>query len=226
MLTIHGVPVSVHTRKIIVAAILKGLDYRVEPVIPFTPPENWASVSPTGLIPVIEDGDFVLSDSTAIALYLERKGGAALLPAEAQAYARAIWFDAYAGGTMFRHLVHGLFFNKVVRPGILGEPGDQSAIDAIVKDTLPKVFGYLESQVGDGWLVGDALSLADIAVGSNLVNLRYLGFEVDTAAYPKLAAYADRIVDLPAFRTALAAEAPFAAQLGLQTGFLRTAEPA
>ncbi len=30
MLTIYGVPLSVHTRKIIVTAILKKMDYRIE----------------------------------------------------------------------------------------------------------------------------------------------------------------------------------------------------
>ena len=37
MLTIHGVPISVHTRKVLVTAIEKQLQYRNEPVIPFTP---------------------------------------------------------------------------------------------------------------------------------------------------------------------------------------------
>ncbi len=37
MLTIHGVPLSVHTRKAIVTAILKDLDYRFEVVIPVIP---------------------------------------------------------------------------------------------------------------------------------------------------------------------------------------------
>ena len=44
MLTIHGVPLSVHTRKAIVTAILKDIDYKFEvviPVIPGNPPPNW-----------------------------------------------------------------------------------------------------------------------------------------------------------------------------------------
>ena len=64
MLTIHGVPLSVHTRKAIVTAILKDLDYRFEvviPVIPDNPPPNWSTLSPTGLIPVLQDGGFTLA---------------------------------------------------------------------------------------------------------------------------------------------------------------------
>jgi glutathione S-transferase len=51
MITIHGVPLSVHTRKAIVTAILKKMDYKFEvviPVIPDNPPANWSTLSPTG----------------------------------------------------------------------------------------------------------------------------------------------------------------------------------
>ena len=88
MLTIHGVPISVHTRKIIVTAILKKMDYRIEaviPVIPDNPPANWSSLSPTGLIPVLQDGDYTLADSNAICLYLEKKQPAPpILPGDAR----------------------------------------------------------------------------------------------------------------------------------------------
>ena len=75
MITIHGVPLSVHTRKAIVTAILKKIDYRFEvviPVIPDNPPANWSMLSPTGLIPVMQDGDFTLPDSSAICQYMEK----------------------------------------------------------------------------------------------------------------------------------------------------------
>ena len=99
MITIHGVPISVHARKAIVTAILKDIDHsgRV-PVIPFNPPPNWATLSPTGLIPAMQDGDFTVADSSAICLYLERKQPApAILPAGEQDYSRAMCFDGYSG---------------------------------------------------------------------------------------------------------------------------------
>ena len=122
MLTIHGVPLSVHTRKAIVTAILKKIEYRFEvviPVIPDNPPPNWSTLSPTGLIPVLQDGDFTLAIPTAICLYLEKKQPAPpILPSDAKDYGRALWFDAYAGGTIFRHVVHPLFAQTVVSPNI------------------------------------------------------------------------------------------------------------
>jgi glutathione S-transferase len=90
MITIHGVPISVHVRKTIVTAIVKSLDHKVEPVIPFNPPPNWNSLSPTGLIPAMQDGDFSIAESTAICLYMERKQPApAVLPADLTGNSRA-----------------------------------------------------------------------------------------------------------------------------------------
>ena len=54
MLRIYGVPISVHTRKVIVAAIAKGLAHEVVPVVPVipdNPPPNWRELSPTGTPP-------------------------------------------------------------------------------------------------------------------------------------------------------------------------------
>jgi hypothetical protein len=74
MIKIYGIPISVHTRKAIVSAILKNIDYSLEgAVIPFIPPRNWTALSRTGLIPVVQDGEFSTAESASICVYLERK---------------------------------------------------------------------------------------------------------------------------------------------------------
>ncbi len=220
MLTISGVPISVHTRKTLVTAALKEIDHKVEPVIPFDPPPNWHELSPTGLIPAMQDGDFTLAESTAICLYLERKRPEpAILPADARESARVLFFDGY-GGHLFRSVVHGLFFQKIISPLILRGSTDQSVIDAILASAQPKAFAFLEGQVAGDFLVGDRLTLADIAIVSNLINYQYLGFAIESARYPRLARYVDGIIALPPFRQVLAAEQPFAEQMGLDRAFL------
>lgn len=221
MLKIYGVPVSVHTRKVILSAKLKGVDHDVVPVIPFNPPANWAELSPTGLIPVIENEGFVLQDSTAICLYLDRlESRAPLLPDDAGPAGRALWFNAYAGD-VFRHVVHGLFFQKVIKATIpeQGEP-DQSIIDGILSGARQRMFGYLDSQARDQWLVADRLTLADVAVVSTLVNYLYLGFDIDRDRFPALASYMKRAIAAQPFRSAIAAERPVAEQMGLSRAFL------
>lgn len=227
MLTIHGVPLSVHTRKVIVAAILKQIDYRFEvviPVIPGNPPANWDTLSPTGLIPVAQDGDFTLADSTAICLYLDKKHPAPpILPEGYRNYGRALWFDAYAGGTIFRHLVHPLFAQTIVGPNINKVPTDQAVVGNVLDQVRPKIFGYLESQIAGKYLVGDTMTLADIAIASNFVVYQYMGFEIDGARYPKLADYLRGIMATAAFQRALADEKPFVEQMGLKRDFLAAA---
>lgn len=220
MLTIYGVPISVHVRKTIITANLKGIEHKVDPVIPFNPPANWNALSPTGLIPAMQDGDLRLAESTAICFYMERKAAApAILPADTRACSRVLFFDGYAG-YVFRSAIHGLFFQKVITPAILKGTTDQSAIDNILATTQPKAFQFLESQAGGKFLVGDSLTLADIGIVSNLINYQYLGFPIDKAKYPKLAAYARGVIALEPFQRALSNEKPFAEQMGLQRGFL------
>ena len=107
MIKIYGVPISVHVRKTLVTANLKGIEHTVEPVIPFIPPPNWSALSPTGLIPAMQDGDLTLAESTAICFYMERmKATPAVLPADSKASSRVLFFDGYAGH-VFRSVVHG-----------------------------------------------------------------------------------------------------------------------
>jgi glutathione S-transferase len=220
MLKINGVPISVHVRKTIVTANLKGIEHIVDPVIPFTPPPNWSELSPTGLIPAMQDGDFTLAESAAICSYMERiKPAPAILPADARACSRVLFFDGYSGH-VFRSVIHGLFFQKIISPGSLNGTTDQSVIDKILETEQPKVFQYLESQAGGKFLVGDSLTLADIGIVSNLINYQYLGFAIDKAKYPKLSKYAAGIIALEPFQRALSDEKPFAEKMGLQRGFL------
>jgi glutathione S-transferase len=224
MLIIHGVPLSVHTRKVITTAIHKKLDYKFEvviPVVPGNPPANWNTLSPTGLIPVVQDGDYTLADSNAICLYLDKKHPASpVLPADVRDYGRALWFDAYAGGTIFRHAMHPLFHQKIVGPNINKMPTAAAVVDGVLKSVLPKMLGYLESQINGQFLVANTLTLADMAIVSNLILYYYLGFTIDAGQYPKLVKYFREIVGIDVFQRALAEEKPFAEQMGLDRSFL------
>jgi glutathione S-transferase len=130
-----------------------------------------------------------------------------------------MFWDGYSGW-VFRSLVHGLFFQKIVTPAILKGTPDPSVIDHLLAQMRPKIFGYLESRIDGKFLVGSAWSLADIGIVSNLINYQYLGFTIDPAKYPKLRKYTDGVVRLDAFQQALAREAPMVAQFGLDSSFV------
>jgi glutathione S-transferase len=225
MLTIHGVPISVHTRKVILAAIEKGIPYHNEPVIPFHPPAGWDALSPTGKIPVLTEDDLTLRDSSVICAYLEKaQPNPPLYPVDAKAFADALWLEEYADGTLFRDVVHGLLFQKMIRPKILNQTTDDGIVAKILETAMPKVFGYLERNVMGEYLVGERFGIADIAVMSNLINFHYIGFAIDGGHWPRLQRYFGRMLQQPSIRAALAKEAPVVAKLSLDTAFLKKAD--
>ena len=219
MLKIYGVPISVHTRKVIVAAISKGLPHEVVPVVPVipdNPPPNWRELSPTGLIPALSDGDFTVADSAAICGYLDRAyPDKPLYPRAAREYAQALALEQYAG-TLFSQVVRPLFHEVFVHPKMQNIPTDQSKIDAVLSSAVPETFGYLDHMATGDFLAGDRLSVADIAVASNLVNYQYIGFDLDRARYPRLARLFDRVLGQPAMREALKRERSVVDSMGLR----------
>jgi glutathione S-transferase len=223
VLRIYGVPISVHTRKVIVVALAKDLPHEVTPVVPVipgNPPPNWRQISPTGMIPALSDGDFTIADSAAICAYFERlRPDHPIYPQPAREYALALSLEQYAG-TLFRNVVHPLFHQTVVYPKIRNMPTDQSKIDEVLSSVVPETFGYLDSIAGGDFLLGRVMSIADIAVASNLITYQYIGFDLYRDRFPRLAALYDRIVRQPPMREALLREKPVVASMGLRNDFL------
>lgn len=223
MMKIYGVPLSVHTRKVIVAAKLKGIPFDLSPVVPVipgNPPPDWREISPTGLVPAIDDDGFRLADSTAITLYLERRQPQpALLPKDDQAYGAALALDAWVGGSLFRDVIHPIFHNQVVNPNINKTACDDEAVRA-AKGRAAEAFAYLESLAPESFLVAGQLTIADLAVISNLVMFAYLGGRIDAARQPKLKAYFEHHIASPLLAGVLAEEAPYADRMGLDRSFI------
>jgi glutathione S-transferase len=215
MLKIHGVPFSAHTRKVIIAALEKGIPYEIVQVIPLAPPPGWTEASPLGLIPVIQDGDFMLADSSAICQYLERAyPGPSLYPGDARQYARVLWIEEFVDGGLAPHVLRGLLMQRVFAPRFLGKAPDEALIHASLTQMIPARFAYLEQALTGDWFVADAFSMADITVASILMNFRFAGEAIDPASYPKLAGFLRRALARPSFRKALQAEVPAAQSVG------------
>lgn len=215
MLKIHGVPFSAHTRKVIVAALEKGIPYEIVPVIPLTPPAGWQELSPLGLIPIIQDGEFTLADSTAICQYFDRAyPGPSLYPGDARQFARVVWMEEFVDSGLAPHVLRGLLMQRVFAPKFLGKAPDEALIQASLTQMIPARFGYLEQALRGDWFVANAFSMADIAVASILMNFHFAGEAVDASRYPKLAGFLARALARPSFRKALQAEIPAAQSVG------------
>ena len=68
---IIGSYISPYVRKVLVMLHLKGIDYRIDPIVPFFGDERFSRLSPVRRIPVLIDDRVTLADSSVICQYLE-----------------------------------------------------------------------------------------------------------------------------------------------------------
>lgn len=197
---IYGFPLSPFVRKVVVAVKEKGLEAEVVPSNPSQPDPEFAAVSPFHKIPAFRDGDFAIADSTAIVTYLDAKyPGPALLPAAPEARARAIWFEEVAD-TVCIPAGAPIVLNRFLRPNIFGVEGNEEEAVA-AEEALKRPMTYLEGVVTGGWLAGE-FSIGDIAIASTIRTLGYAGWEIDAAAYPRLAAWYGRVQEREGWKSA------------------------
>ena len=206
---LYGSTLSPFVRKVAAYAAEKGIEIEIQPTSIADPAPDFCAASPFRKMPALRDGDYCLSDSTAIIHYLEAKfPEPELIPAEPRARGRVIWFDEFADTILFG-CGQKVFFNRVVAPRFLGRPGDEAVAEAALRDEWPPILDYLETVVpGEGgYLVGDRLTLADIAVASPFANFRHLGIGADPTRHSKTAAYVERILGRPSFKPFVEREA-------------------
>ena len=203
---LYGNSLSPFVRKVIIFAVEKGVPLDVKPTFPGGEDPAFRAMSPFGKIPAFSDGDYTLCDSSAIVQYIEAMHPApALIPAEPKLRGRTIWFEEFAD-TILIPPMGKIFFNRIVAK-LLGRPSDLSVAAEAQATELPPILAWLETQIPDsGYLVGDAFTLADIAVCTILVNLGHAGAAPDASAYPKLVAYRDSIFARPSFASIIATE--------------------
>jgi glutathione S-transferase len=207
---VYGASLSPFVRKVLAFGAEKGIELEHKPLGLGSDDPDFLEASPFRKIPAFRDGDFAISDSSAIIHYLEAKyPEPALIPAEPKARARTIWFDEFAD-TILCACGAKMFFNRIVAPRFLGREGDLALADKAEQEELPPILDYLERTIPDnGWLVGDGITLADIAVATGFANFRHLGCPVDAAHYPKVAAFAERMLARPSFAGWVEREAAF-----------------
>jgi len=209
---LFGSSMSPFVRKVLAYAAEKGIALELVPAGMGQGGPEFEAASPFRKMTGFSDGDFCISDSTAIIIYLEAKfPEPALIPAEPRARARTIWYDEFAD-TILIACGGKMFFNRLVAPRFLKLPGDAAAADAAEANELPPILDYLERIIPEsGFLVEDRLTLADLSVASPFVNLDHIGVALDAARHPRTKAYVDAILARPSFSGWVAKEKAFLA---------------
>ncbi len=207
---VYGSSLSPFVRKVLAFAAEKGIEIELKQSGLANKDPEFLEASPFGKMPGFRDGDFAISDSSAIVAYLDAiKPEPNLIPTEARARARTIWFDEYSDTILFA-CGGKMFFNRVVAPYFLGQPGDEEIAAKAECEELPPLLDYLERVIPEsGFLVEDRLTLADISVASPFANFRHLNVAIDPARHPRVTAYVAAILDRPSFKAMIEKEASF-----------------
>ena len=210
---IYGSTLSPFVRKTLAFIAEKGLEAEVRPGGLGAHTTEFLEVSPFRKIPALRDGDFTISDSTAIITYIDAKYPEPnLFPTAPEARARTVWYEEFADTIMVASMAK-VFFNRVVRPRFLKEEGDMVAAHEAATKEIPPMLDYLEAHLPDSChLVEDRLTLADLAVASPFVNLSHGGLDVEPDKHPKLDAYVKSILARPSFAGMVAKEKAFLAR--------------
>jgi glutathione S-transferase len=161
---------------------------------------EFLALNPNGRLPLVVDGDFVLSESLAITLYLAKKySHGALYPAALEAEARVWQWSFWAVAEVDR----GVNIWSLHAARLPPDERDVALRDEALK-LLAAPFNVLDAAVaGSAYLLGPDFTVADLNVAAVISR----AVDMDLAPWPHLKDWLVRCLDRPAARQALALKA-------------------
>jgi len=156
---------------------------------------TYLAMNPNGLVPTIEDDDFVLWESNTILRYLANRHAAHdWYPAEARHRAEVEkWMDW--SSTTLAPAIFGAFWQLVRTP-------EHERDGAVISDGVNRTGAALrivDAQLaGRPYLCGDAPTLADICVGVNAY--RWFALPIGRPDLPALRGWYDRLAQRQPYR--------------------------
>lgn len=188
---LHRHPLSGHSHRVQLFASLAGIAHElveVDLAKGAHKQPDFLRLNPLGQVPVIEDGETVLSDSNAILVYLARRYAPDWIPADALGEAQVQRFLSLAAN----EVANGPAAARLVT--VFGAKLDAEA----AKAKAQRLYGMIEAHLaGRDWLVGTRPSIADVALYSYTAHAPEGG--VDLAPYPRLRSWLSRVEALPGF---------------------------
>jgi glutathione S-transferase len=199
-IVLHGVELSGHTHRVQLLLLMLDLPFRFSPApADIRRTEAFLKLNPLGQIPVLEDGDLVLSDSNAILVYLVKRyaPGSQWLPEEPVAAALVQrWLSVAAGELRF-----GPANARVI--ALWGVPGDRAGCFEIAARILKFMEGHL---TGRNWLAAEHATIADLACYSYVAHAPEGGIMLEP--YQSVRQWLRRVEGLPSFKPLPASAIP------------------
>ena len=208
---VYGTPLSPFVRKVEVVLHTRGIQYDFENINIMAMPDWFLEISPARRIPVLRDRTIgkegvpgTIADSSAICLYLDRKLKAGLYGNSDFEAGRATWLEEYADTEVAGPLGMQVF-RPIMFPRFQGRESDLDTARKSWNETLPARFDYLEETLdGREFFVGESFSIADIAIGSQMIQLDLVAGTPDAAKWPALVRHTEAMKSRPGFAENLA----------------------
>lgn len=157
---------------------------------------EFLAINPNGKVPALTDGDTRLWEADAIMGHLARAAGSDLLPGDARQIDVMRWLS-WSSQHFTRH-AGNLYFQHIIKPKFaLGAPDAKEVEEATgyFKQFAQVLNDHLR---GRKYLVGDALTVADFAVG---ITLPYAAeAKIPIGGFSEIERWHARLNELPAWR--------------------------
>lgn len=193
-------PVSATSRPILLWAADEGLKLELEVVDLMTGAHmqpSFSAINPSQQVPVLEDGDFRLTESSAILKYLADTTGSATYPRELQQRARVNEIMDWLNTGLSRDLGYGFVYPQLFPNHQREGAGVQQAHLAWGREKARRWLGILDRDIlgGNAYLCGKAITLADyLAIGMLTTGE---AAKVDFGAWPQLRRWIDTMKARP-----------------------------
>ncbi len=188
---LYGFPLSGHSHRVELFANLAGINFEsvfVDLAKGEHKQEAFLSLNPFGQVPVMEDGDVVLSDSNAILVYLARKYAPDWMPSGAKEEAEIQRMFSLAAG----EVANGPAAARLIT--VFGAGLDADRAQAVAALGLSRLEKHLD---GREWTVGEKPSVADVSLYSYIAHAPEGNVSLDD--YPNIRGWLSRIENLNGF---------------------------
>jgi RNA polymerase-associated protein len=190
MMTLYSGSTDPYSHRCRIVLFEKDMDFEVIDVDMHNKPEEVASITSTGKLPVLVERDLVLTESNIINEYIdERFPHPQLMPPDPvmRARARLVLFN----------FERDLYLHVDTLEHSLGKASDKARQE--IRDNLSQLTPILTKQK---FLMNDEFSMLDVAIAPLLWRLEHYGIELPKMAAPVLK-YRERLFSRPAFINAL-----------------------
>jgi glutathione S-transferase len=200
MLQVYLDPATINSRKVLAGLELLGMPYELKHVNYFTGAHkqpDYLAINPNGALPAAKDGDFALSESCAILQYAaDLSGSDKHYPKDLKKRADVNRWLLWEASTWYPSC-YTFFIENAVKP-LMKAPPDKALLD---KETpnWRRLAGILDARLGKSkWLVGDNVTIADIAVAAPMHMHKRQGLPLDE--FPNLKRWMAEVEKLPCWQ--------------------------